>query len=172
MAHVAVAERERMLLRSTAARFGSCSAWASSVSARRSSDRRRISKSRPSSAGGKGLRSRSQRSWKSVGASALPSSTGSDLAGSRHGLPGTPSTAGEPSAKASSRSYAATGCQLHWRGRYTIKRYESEKAGTEDAWQHTRATLRPTNPAFEPIVLDTASEGTVQVVAKLLEVGV
>lgn len=57
-------------------------------------------------------------------------------------------------------------------GRYTVKRYESEKAGTEDSWEHTRIALKPANPAFEPIVLDDASEGTVQVVAELLEVGV
>ena len=42
----------------------------------------------------------------------------------------------------------------------------------EDAWQHVRITLKPANPAFEPIVLDDASEDAVQVVAELLEVGV
>ena len=57
-------------------------------------------------------------------------------------------------------------------GRYTVKRYESEKAGMEDSWEHTRIALKPANPAFEPIVLDDASEDTVQVVAELLEVGV
>ena len=56
-------------------------------------------------------------------------------------------------------------------GRYTVKRYESEKAGAEDAWQHTRITLKPANPDFAPIVLDAASEDAVQVVAELLEVG-
>ena len=55
-------------------------------------------------------------------------------------------------------------------GRYTVKRYESERAGHGDAWQHTKITLKPTNPEFEPIVLTDVDEGAVQVVAELLEV--
>ena len=54
--------------------------------------------------------------------------------------------------------------------RYTVKRYESEKAGDGDSWQHTRITLRPLNPDFEPIVLTGADEGSLQVVAEVVEV--
>lgn len=38
-------------------------------------------------------------------------------------------------------------------GRYTIKRYDSEKIVTEDYWEHKSITLSPYNPAFEPIVV-------------------
>ena len=38
-------------------------------------------------------------------------------------------------------------------GRYTIKRYYSEKAVTDEGWQHTKVELQPLNPDFEPIVL-------------------
>lgn len=38
-------------------------------------------------------------------------------------------------------------------GRYTIKRYDSEKIVTEDYWEHKSITLSPRNPAFEPIVV-------------------
>jgi SOS-response transcriptional repressor LexA len=54
--------------------------------------------------------------------------------------------------------------------RYTVKRYESEKAKKADGWRHDRITLKPLNPEFEPIVLTSAEEGELQVVAELLEV--
>ena len=54
--------------------------------------------------------------------------------------------------------------------RYTVKRYESEKAGDGDSWRHARITLKPNNPEFEPIVLTDADEGEVAVVAELVEV--
>ena len=62
--------------------------------------------------------------------------------------------------------------------RYTVKRYESEKAGDEegvgdgdsDAWTHTKITLKPLNPDFAPIVLTGADEGEAAVVAELVEV--
>ena len=38
-------------------------------------------------------------------------------------------------------------------GCYTIKRYYSEKAVTDEGWQHTKVELQPLNPDFEPIVL-------------------
>ena len=50
--------------------------------------------------------------------------------------------------------------------RYTVKRYTSEKAGDGDSWQHTKITLSPVNPDFEPIVLTGADEGSLQVVAE------
>ena len=54
--------------------------------------------------------------------------------------------------------------------RYTVKRYESEKARDGDSWRHVKITLRPINPEFKPIVLGGADEGQVQVVAEFLEV--
>ncbi|WP_437321975.1 S24 family peptidase [Sorangium sp. So ce385] len=54
--------------------------------------------------------------------------------------------------------------------RYTVKRYESEKARAGDSWRHTKITLRPTNPAYAPIVLEDVGEDAVQVIAELVEV--
>ncbi|MBM4343410.1 MAG: DEAD/DEAH box helicase family protein [Deltaproteobacteria bacterium] len=54
--------------------------------------------------------------------------------------------------------------------RYTVKRYESEKAQVGDSWRHTRITLKPTNPAFAPIVLEDVEEDAVQVVAEFVAV--
>lgn len=39
-------------------------------------------------------------------------------------------------------------------GRYTIKRYHSEKIVTDEGWQHAKVELQPLNPDFEPIVID------------------
>jgi ATP-dependent helicase YprA (DUF1998 family) len=55
--------------------------------------------------------------------------------------------------------------------RFTIKRYESQKVKADDgAWRHLRVTLKPHNPAFEPIVLTTDDESIVHVVAEFVEV--
>ena len=54
--------------------------------------------------------------------------------------------------------------------RYTVKRYESEKAGDEDSWRHTKIRLNPINPDFEPIILTGADEGQLQVIAEVVEV--
>ena len=54
--------------------------------------------------------------------------------------------------------------------RYTVKRYESEKAPAGDSWRHAAVTLEPINPAFEPIVLTAADEGACDVVAELVDV--
>ena len=57
--------------------------------------------------------------------------------------------------------------------RYTVKRYESEKAAQNedgDRWRHARVTLKPRNPRFQPIVLAPQDEGQVHVVAELVEV--
>jgi type I restriction enzyme R subunit len=53
--------------------------------------------------------------------------------------------------------------------RYTVKRYESEKAGTGTSWRHTKITLKPTNPAYAPIVLEDVEEDAIQVIAELVE---
>ena len=36
-------------------------------------------------------------------------------------------------------------------GRFTVKKYHSEKTVTADGWRHDRIQLLPLNPAFEPI---------------------
>lgn len=36
-------------------------------------------------------------------------------------------------------------------GRYTIKRYHSEKTITDEGWQHSKVELQPLNPDFEPV---------------------
>ena len=54
--------------------------------------------------------------------------------------------------------------------RFTVKRYRSEKATDEDGWRHVRVVLAPDNAEYEPIVLTPEDEGTVAVVAELVEV--
>jgi SOS-response transcriptional repressor LexA len=55
--------------------------------------------------------------------------------------------------------------------RYTVKRYESEKVTSDDGtWRHINITLKPNNPDFQPIVLTCEDEGTVRVIAELVEV--
>ena len=53
--------------------------------------------------------------------------------------------------------------------RYTVKRYESEKARVGESWRHAKVTLKPTNPAYAPIVLEGVEEDAVQVIAELVE---
>lgn len=56
-------------------------------------------------------------------------------------------------------------------GHYTVKRYRSEKATTEDGgWVHTRIVLEPLNPDFSPILLTSSDEGEVQAIAELVTV--
>lgn len=55
--------------------------------------------------------------------------------------------------------------------RYTVKRYESEKSVSEDGtWRHLKITLKPNNPEFKPIILTCEDEGSVQVIAEMIEV--
>jgi len=54
--------------------------------------------------------------------------------------------------------------------RYTVKRYESEKALSAGSWRHVRITLKPLNPDFEPIILSPEEGERLQVVAELIEV--
>lgn len=54
--------------------------------------------------------------------------------------------------------------------RFTVKRYESEKAQDGDSWRHTKITLKPVNLAFEPIVLTGEKADELKVVAELVEV--
>ena len=43
-------------------------------------------------------------------------------------------------------------------GKYTIKKYHSEKRTAKDGWSHTRITLKPLNSDFSPIELDSTEE--------------
>lgn len=55
--------------------------------------------------------------------------------------------------------------------RFTVKRYESEKAVSEDGtWRHIKVLLKPVNKDFNPIELTCEDEGSVDVVAEMLEV--
>jgi type I restriction enzyme, R subunit len=54
--------------------------------------------------------------------------------------------------------------------RYTVKRYESEKASAGGSWRHTRITLKPANPDYPPIVLSPDGGERLQVVAEFVEV--
>jgi len=59
----------------------------------------------------------------------------------------------------------------HTGGCYTVKVYESEKRGSQEGeWAHTRITLRPRNPEFQPIILEPQDEGEVRVVAEFVQV--
>lgn len=54
--------------------------------------------------------------------------------------------------------------------RFTVKRYRSEKATTEDGWRHLAIVLEPLNPDYEPIELIAEDESPVEVIAELIEV--
>ena len=43
-------------------------------------------------------------------------------------------------------------------GKYTIKKYHSEKVVTEEGWQHSKVELIPLNKEFNTIVLDAETE--------------
>ena len=56
-------------------------------------------------------------------------------------------------------------------GHYTLKVYKSEKAiDNNDSWRHTKITLEPLNPEFDPIVLTAADEDDVRVLAEFVAV--
>jgi len=57
-------------------------------------------------------------------------------------------------------------------GSYTVKRYQSEKQGDGEGWQHERITLMPmsSDPRFMPLVLVPKDEGAVRVVAEWVAV--
>ena len=43
-------------------------------------------------------------------------------------------------------------------GKYTIKKYNSEKAVTDEGWQHTKVELMPLNKDYDVIELDDSFE--------------
>ena len=56
-------------------------------------------------------------------------------------------------------------------GQYTVKRYASSKeTGPDGSWTHTKITLQPLNPGYEPMELEPADEGEVAVLAEVIEV--
>ena len=56
-------------------------------------------------------------------------------------------------------------------GSYTVKRYSSEKAASEeDDWHHARIMLSPINPEYEPIVFSPEESGHVAVIAEMVTV--
>ncbi|MFQ5699639.1 MAG: type ISP restriction/modification enzyme [Myxococcota bacterium] len=56
-------------------------------------------------------------------------------------------------------------------GSFTVKRYSSEKVTNPDGtWRHTKVTLSPLNPEYEPIVLTPDSEDEVRVIAEWVQV--
>ncbi len=54
--------------------------------------------------------------------------------------------------------------------RYTVKRYESEKASEADSWRHTSITLKPVNPEFPSIQLSESEAEELQVIAEFIEI--
>ena len=55
-------------------------------------------------------------------------------------------------------------------GSYTVKEYTSDYQVGEDGTRRGTVTLRPRNPAFEPIVITVADEGDVSVIAAFVKV--
>ena len=57
-------------------------------------------------------------------------------------------------------------------GSYTVKRYQSEKQGDGEGWQHERITLMPvsSDTQYQPLVLVPKDEGAVRVVAEWIAV--
>ena len=53
-------------------------------------------------------------------------------------------------------------------GRFTVKKYHSEKTVTADGWRHDRIQLLPVNPAFEPIAIEPEEAGNLMVIAAYL----
>ena len=52
-----------------------------------------------------------------------------------------------------------------------MKRYESEKQAADDGtWRHVKITLHSVNKDFQPIEPSTDDEGSVAVVAEVVEV--
>ena len=51
-------------------------------------------------------------------------------------------------------------------GRFTVKKYHSEKTVTADGWRHDRIQLLPVNPAFEPIEIEPGEAGDLLIVGE------
>jgi len=56
-------------------------------------------------------------------------------------------------------------------GQFTVKRYTSDKAsGPDGAWRHTKITLEPLNPKYQPMQIDPSDAESLTVVAEFLEI--
>jgi diadenosine tetraphosphate (Ap4A) HIT family hydrolase/HKD family nuclease len=55
-------------------------------------------------------------------------------------------------------------------GRYTVKRYHSEKTVTEESWAHQRIQLLPLNPDFQPIEVDPQEADEMLVIGEFVGV--
>lgn len=53
-------------------------------------------------------------------------------------------------------------------GRYTIKRYHSTKAITDEGWQHNHIELQPLNPDFEPIAISEDEANDLRVIGEFI----
>jgi len=51
-------------------------------------------------------------------------------------------------------------------GRFTVKKYHSEKTVTADGWRHDRIQLLPVNPAFEPIEIERESSADLVIIGE------
>jgi SOS-response transcriptional repressor LexA len=51
-------------------------------------------------------------------------------------------------------------------GRFTVKKYHSEKTVTAEGWRHERIQLLPVNPAFEPIEIEPENTGDLMIVGE------
>jgi SOS-response transcriptional repressor LexA len=55
-------------------------------------------------------------------------------------------------------------------GRFTVKKYHSEKTVTADGWRHDRIQLLPLNPMFEPITLEPEDADALTIVGEFVRV--
>jgi SOS-response transcriptional repressor LexA len=55
-------------------------------------------------------------------------------------------------------------------GRFTVKKYHSEKTVTADGWRHDRIQLLPLNPLFEPITLEPEDASDLTIVGEFVRV--
>ena len=51
-------------------------------------------------------------------------------------------------------------------GRFTVKKYHSEKTVTADSWRHSSIQRLPLNRAFDPITLEPEDAGDLMIVGE------
>ena len=56
---------------------------------------------------------------------------------------------------------------IDYGGKYTIKKYCSEKNENDEGWQHTRVSLQPINPAYSPIEIDPSESNLYKTIGVL-----
>jgi phage repressor protein C with HTH and peptisase S24 domain len=55
-------------------------------------------------------------------------------------------------------------------GRYTVKKYHSEKTASDEGWRHERVQLMPLNKAFEPIEVTEHEAAEMLVVGEFVDI--